>query len=156
MVCGQRAYNYVNQIFGENRKISHLLSAKMPETAQSVEALQKAYQEEKFRSVGLKNKLFAAIGESYRGVSCPLHFESPMSGGDLRELADAICKVCGSAIVCAGTDETGYTLCILGEDACDQGKTAAQSLNGRGGGRGNAYQGLFRATRAQMETYFGK
>ena len=154
MVCGQRAYNYVNQIFEQNRKISHLLSAKMPETAQAVDALQKAYQEEKFRSVGLKSKLFAAIAASYRNSSCPLHFEGPMSGSDLRELAEAIAKVCSRAIVCAGTDDSGYTVCVLGEAACDKGKLAAQNLNGRGGGRGNAYQGLFRASRAQIEAYF--
>jgi len=154
MVCGQRAYSYVNQIFSENRKISHLLSAKMPETAQAVDALHKAYQEEKYRSVGLKSKLFAAIAASYRNSSCPLHFEGPMSGSDLRELAEAIAKVCSRAIVCAGTDDSGYTVCVLGEDACDKGNFAAQNLNGRGGGRGNAYQGLFRASRAQIEAYF--
>ena len=156
MVSGQRAYNYVNQIFGENRKISHLLSAKMPETAQGVEALQKAYQEEKFRSAGLKNRLFAAIAESYRHIVCPLHFEGPMTGGDLRELAEAIDKVCGGAIVCAGTNEAGYTVCILGEDARGVGVRAAKALNGRGGGKENAYQGLFQASRAQIEAHFGQ
>ena len=156
MVSGQRAYNYVNLIFGENRKISHLLSAKMPETAQGVEALQKAYQEEKFRSAGLKTRLFAAIAESYRHFVCPLHFEGPMTGGDLRELAEAIDKVCGGAIVCAGTDEAGYTVCILGEDARGVGVRAAKALNGRGGGKENAYQGLFQASRAQIEAHFGQ
>ena len=156
MVCGQRAYNYVNQIFGENRKISHMLSAKMPETAQGVEALQKAYQEEKFRCVGLKNRLFAAIAESYRHIACPLHFEGPMSGSDLRELAEAIEKVCGGAIVCAGNDESGYTVCVVGEDARGVGTRAAQALCGRGGGKQYAWQGQFRATRAQIEAYFGQ
>ncbi len=156
MVSGQRAYNYANQIFGENRKISHLLSAKMPETAQAVENLHKNLQEEKFRSVGLKNRLFAAIAESYRHISCPLHFEGPMSGSDLRELTEAITKVCGSAIVCTGTDESGYTLCVLGEDARGVGIRAAKALNGRGGGKEGSYQGLFQATRAQIEAYFGQ
>ena len=54
MACGQRAYNYVNQIVEQNRKISRLLSAKMPETAEAVENLQKTYQEEKYRSVALE------------------------------------------------------------------------------------------------------
>ena len=156
MACGQRAYNYVNQIMDQNRKISRLLSAKMPETAQGVEALQKAYQEEKFRSAGLKNRLFAAIAESYRHIACPLHFEGPMTGSDLRELAEAIDKVCGGAIVCAGSDESGYTVCILCEDARGAGVRAAKALNGRGGGKENAYQGLFRASRVQIEAYFGR
>ena len=156
MACGQRAYNYVNQIMEQNRKISQLLSAKMPETAQAAEALQKALQDEKFRCAGLQNRLFDVIAEGYRGSACPLHFEPSMSGGALRELAEKIQKVCGSAIVCAGSDESGYTLCILCEGARELGANAAKALSGRGGGKENAYQGLFQASRAQIEDYFGK
>ena len=154
MACGQRAYNYVNQILGENRRISHLLSAKMPETAQSVETLLKNFQDEKFRAVGLQNRLFAAIAQSYRGMTRPVHFEEALSGSALRELAERIQSVCGSAIVCAGSQESGYTVCILGEDAPALGAEAAKALNGRGGGRNGAYQGLFRASREQIEGYF--
>ena len=156
MSCGERAYSYVNQIIGENRKISRLLSAKMPETAEAVENLQKSYQEEKYRCVALEKRLFAAIAESYRGICCPLHFEEALSGSALRELAEAITKVCGGAIVCTGTDETGYTVCITGEDARGIGTRAAQALCGRGGGKQYAYQGFFRASRAQINAYFGQ
>lgn len=154
LLCGQRAYNYVNQIMVENRKISRLLSAKMPETAQAVENLLKSCQEEKFRTVILQRRLFAAIAESHRGDPCPLHFEENLSGSGLRELAEEIQKVCGSAIVYTGTDESGYTLCIMGEEACHMGSEAAKALSGRGGGKKNAYQGFFRANRAQIEKYF--
>ena len=153
MACGQRAYNYVNQIMDQNRKISRLLSAKMPETAQAVEALQKILQEEKFRTTALERRLYDAIAEGYRGATRPVHFEE---AANVRDLAERIEKVCGSAIVCAGNDEAGYTVCVLGEGACDIGKEAARVLNGRGGGRGNAFQGLFRITRAQIEAYFGQ
>ena len=156
MACGQRAYNYVNQILGENRKISRLISAKMPETAQAVENLLKSYQDEKYRTVGLQNRLFAAIAESYRHISCPLHFEEALPGNALRDLAERIQKICGGAIVCAGTDETGYTVCILCEDARGVGTRAAKALNGRGGGKENAYQGFFQASRAQISAYFGQ
>ena len=154
LVCGQRAYSYVNQIVEQNRKISHLLSAKMPETAEAVENLQKTCQEEKYRCVAMQNRLFAAIAESYRGISHPLHFEEALPGNALRDLAERIEKVCGCAIVCAGSDETGYTVCILGDGASDIGKEAAKALCGRGGGRQNAYQGLFQASRSQIEAYF--
>ena len=156
MACGQRAYNYVNQILGENRKISQLLSAKMPETAQAVENLHKSCQEEKYRANALEKRLFAAIAEGYRGICCPLHFEEALSGSGLRELAETIGKLCGGAIVCAGTDEAGYTVCITGEDACGVGSRAARALDGRGGGRQYAWQGVFRASRAQISAYFGQ
>ena len=154
LLCGQRAYNYVNQILGQNRQISRLLSAKMPETAQTVENLQKNAQEEKYRAVALEKRLIAAIAESYRGISCPLHFEQALSGGALRELAEAIEKLCGGAIVCAGNDEAGYTVCITGEDARGMGTRAAQALDGRGGGKQYAWQGRFLASRARIEAYF--
>ena len=153
MACGQRAYNYVNQIVEQNRKISRLLSAKMPETAQAVEAQLKTLQEEKFRATTLERRLYETIAEGYRGVKRPVHFEET---GNVRDLAERIEKVCGSAIVCAGNDEAGYTVCVLGEGACDIGKEAAKALNGRGGGRGNAFQGLFQASRSQIEAYFGR
>ena len=153
MACGQRAYNYVNQIMDQNRQISRLLSAKMPETAQAVDALQKTLQEEKFRTTALERRLYDTIAESYRGVLRPLHFEEACN---VRDLAERIEKVCSSAIVCAGNDEAGYTLCVLGEGACDIGKEAAKALSGRGGGRGNAFQGLFQTTRSQIEDYFGR
>ena len=154
LLCGQRAYYYVNQITEQNRKISRLLSARMPETAQAVEALQKSLQEEKFRANALQSRLFDAIAESYRGISCPLHFEQALPGNALRELAEKIQRVCGSAIVCAGSDEAGYTVCILCEDARGIGTRAAKMLNGRGGGKENAWQGQFLARQEQITAYF--
>ena len=156
LLCGQRAYNYVNQIIEQNRRVSRMLSAKMPETAQAVEALQKSLQEEKFRANALQSRLFDAIAESYRHIACPLHFEQALPGNALRELAEKIQKVCGSAIVCAGSDETGYTACILREDARSIGAGAAKALNGRGGGKENAWQGQFLTSRDQIEAYFGQ
>lgn len=156
LLCGQRAYSYVNQIVEQNRKISRLLSAKMPETAQAVENLQKTLQEEKYRSVALEKRLFDAIAEGYRHIAFPLHFEEALSGTALRELTEKIQKVCGSAIVCAGSDESGYSVCILCEDARGIGTRAANALCGRGGGKECAWQGLLRATRAQIEAYFGQ
>ena len=153
MACGQRAYNYVNRIVEQNRSISHLLSARMPETAQAVETLQKTLQQEKFRTTALERRLYDAVAEGYRGVARPLHFEET---GNVRDLAERIQKVCGGAIVCAGSNENGYTVCILCEDARGIGTQAAKALNGRGGGKENAYQGLFQASRTQIEAYFGQ
>ncbi len=40
MVCGKRAFNYMQVVYDENLKISHLLSAKVKETSIAVEKLQ--------------------------------------------------------------------------------------------------------------------
>ncbi len=154
MVCGQRAYLYMQHIFAENRQISHMLSAKMQETAAAVEKLTEAYSSEKYRTVALQNRVFNQIAKGYAGEACPLHFEDGLNGGALRELAEQIAGVCGAAVACSGNDEDGYNVCIIGAEAKELGTQAAKALNGRGGGRDCAFHGRFLATRAQIETYF--
>ena len=156
MVCGQRAYLYMQHIFTENRQISHILSAKMQETAVAVEKLQEAYNSEKYRAVALQTRVFNQLAKSYTGAACPLHFEEGLNGGALRELAEQIAAVCGAAIVCAGSEGDGYNICIIGKDAKDMGTQAAKVLNGRGGGKDCAFQGRFLASREQIEAYFVK
>ena len=156
MVCGQRAYLYMQRIFVENRKISRLLSAKMPETAVAVEKLAEAYNSEKYRAVALQNRIFCQIAKSYAGADCPLHFEEGLNGGALRELAEQIARVCGGAVVCSGTETDGYSVCIIGPNARELGTQAAKALNGRGGGKDCAFQGRFLASREQIEAYFAK
>lgn len=156
MVCGQRAYLYMQRIFAENRQISHLLSAKMTETAAAAEKLTEAYNSEKYRVVALQNQVFSQIAKAYAGTDRPLHFEDGLNGGALRDLAEQIAGVCGTAIVCSGNEEDGYNICIIGKDAKTLGTQAAKTLNGRGGGKDCAFQGRFPATREQIKTYFAK
>lgn len=56
MLCGRRALEYTNQLKEQNRRISQLLSAKWNDTADTVEKLQKEYQQLKFRMVGMELK----------------------------------------------------------------------------------------------------
>ena len=156
MVCGQRAYLYMQRVFEENRKISRLLSAKMPETAGAVEKLAEAYSSEKYRTVALQSRVFCQIAKSYSDADCPLHFEEDLSGGALRELAEQIAGVCGGAVVCSGTEADGYCVCIIGPNARERGTQAVKNLNGRGGGKDCAFQGRFSATREEIESYFSK
>ncbi len=154
MACGGKALALTQAVFDQNRAVSQAFSAKMLETGAAAAKMNKALAAEKYRTTGLQRRLFEAIAESYRGIVCPLHFEEALPGSALRELAEKIEKVCGGAIVCAGADESGYTVCITGEDARGLGTRAAKALNGRGGGNPNAYQGFFRANRLQIESFF--
>ena len=154
MACGRNALGLAQAVFDQNRLVSQAFSAKMLETGAAAAKMNEALAAEKFRTTGLQKRLFDAIAESYRGICCPLHFEEDLSGSALRELAEKIEKVCHGAIVCVGTDESGYTVCITGEDARSVGTRAAKALNGRGGGNQHAYQGFFRASRAQIACFF--
>ncbi len=155
MVCGQRAYRYMQTIFLENRQISQALSAKMTETAPAVQKLTDAYAAEKYRAAGLEKTLTQAIAAGYRGHHRVLHF-APV-GSQVRELAEAIAQVCsGYAAVCSGNDESGYSLCIVSqhENVKELGTAAIAALHGRGGGRDRAFQGTVKATREEIEGFF--
>ena len=56
----------------------------------------------------------------------------------------------------SGSDETGYSICIISktEDTRALGKAVNEALNGRGGGKPGAFQGSLKATRAQIEDFF--
>ena len=157
MVCGARALATVSRIWEQNRKISQLLSAKLPETAGAVEALKDSLTKEKSKTVQLKRRIFRTIAESYAGKKNVLHMEQGLDAGEVRELADAIGQVCdGIAVVASGEDEQGYSLCLISRtvDVRALGKAAFGTLNGRGGGRADAVQGNVKETEARIRDFF--
>lgn len=157
LVCGQRAYDYLNRIFDQNRQISQLLSAKMPDTAVAAKRMADQLQAEKYRSAGLEKQLFRFIAESYVNCGDVLHFEPDLAPLSVRELADAIAERCGGvAAVYSGTDEAGYALCLIckNADVKELGCAMAKALDGRGGGKPGSWQGSVKATRAQMEEFW--
>ena len=157
MVCGGRAYRYMQHIFEQNRQVSHLLSAKMTETAAAVQKLADSAAAEKYRAAGLEKQVFAAIAQSYQGREKVVHFQPELTGGGVRELADRIASVCsGYAAVFSGSDDRGYQMCIVSSqgEVKKLGIQAVQALDGRGGGRGNAFQGSVKATKIEIEAFF--
>lgn len=155
MVCGDRAYTYLSQIFEQNRQVSQLFSAKMPETAEAARRFSQQLAEEKFRATGLQKRLLSFLAAGYKGVENVLHFEEALAPNQVRELCDAISKVCtGTAAVLSGTDDGGYSLCLMGPGAKDKGTAMTQALGGRGGGKPEAFQGSLQATKAQIESFW--
>ena len=155
MVCGSRAFCYMSQIFEQNRQVSQLLSAKLPETADAAKRLAQQLAEEKFRSAGLQKRLFAFVANAYENAGNVLHFEDGLAPAQVRELCDAIGKCCGgTAAVLSGSDESGYSLCLMGVGAKEKGTAMIQALHGRGGGKPEAFQGSLAATKAQIASFW--
>ena len=155
MLCGNRAYRYLGQVFEQNRLVSQQFSAKPLETGAAAQRINDQLAEEKFRATGLQKKLFAAIADRYTDQGNVVHFEEDLPAGSVRELADKIAAVCGgTATVLSGTDDTGYNVCILGADAKELGTAMNQTLNGRGGGKPGTFQGSIRATKEQLLAFF--
>lgn len=155
MVCGDRAYTYLSQIFEQNRQVSQLFSAKMPETFEAAKRFSQQLADEKFRATGLQKRLLDFLAAGYKGAGNVLHFEEGLASNQVRELCDAISKVCtGTAAVLSGSDDTGYSLCLMGPGAKEKGTAMTQALNGRGGGKPEAFQGNLQVSRAQIESFW--
>ena len=156
LASGKRAMELFRNVFEQNRQVSQTFSAKILETGAAAQKFNEMLLQEKFRSVGLQRKVFAAIADSYAGAERAIHFENDLQPGQVRELADAISEKAATAIVLSGTDEAGYAICIISKtaDTKELGKAVNTALNGRGGGKPGAFQGSLRATREQIEVFF--
>ena len=158
MASGKRAMDLYRNIFEQNRQVSQTFSAKILETGSAAKKFNEMLLQEKFRTVGLQRKVFTAIADSWAGRKLALVFEENLTPGQVRELADAVAEKAETAVVYSGCDEAGYSICMISktQDVRPLGKAVNQSLNGRGGGKPNAFQGSIQATRAQIEGFFEK
>ena len=158
MASGKRAMNLFQNIFEQNRQVSQTFSAKILETGAAAKKFNDMLCQERYRATGLQRKIFAAVAGSYAGKEQVLHFEEDLNPGQVRELADAIAEKAATAIVYSGSDEAGYSICIISKtaDTRELGKAVNAALNGRGGGKPGAFQGSLQATKAQIEAFFGK
>ena len=155
MLCGQRAYAYMSEIFEQNRQVSQLFSAKPHETAEAAQRFSQQLVAEKFRSTGLQKRLFDTIAAGYADCGDVVCFEADLPPAAVRELTDKIAAVCGgTAAVFSGTDETGYNICILGESAKEMGTSLTQVFSGRGGGKPGTFQGSISATKEDLLKFF--
>ena len=159
MVCGKRAYEYLGEVFRQNRAVSQAFSARMLETGAAAAKMNETLAAEKYRTAGLEKRLYGAIADSYVNCKNVLHFEPSLNGAGIRELADRIADRCeGFAAVLSGSDESGYGFCVVSRsrDLKAFGKALTTALNGRGGGKPECQQGSVKATRADIEDFFAK
>lgn len=156
MLCGGAAMAYLNRIVEQNRLVSQAFSAPMEATGEAARRMNQLLAEEKYRAAQLEKRLLGKIADSYVNLGNVLHFEEGLSSQILRELAEAIGRVCGGrAAVFSGTDGNyGYCLAQPGSDLRTFGKEMNAALNGRGGGKPEFQQGSLKATRQEIEAFF--
>lgn len=158
MAAGQRAMTLFQNIFAQNRQVSQIFSAKILETGAAAQKFSDLLSQEKFRTVGLQRRVFGAIARDYAGKNLALHFEADLTPGQVRELADAIGETAETAVVLSGSDEAGYSICIISKSADTRalGKAVSAELNGRGGGKPGAFQGSVSSTKEAIEKFFSQ
>ena len=157
MVSGKRALTYLSKIYEQNKLVSAAFSAKPLETGAAAKRMNEQLAAEKFRATGLQRQILGTIADSYRDAENPVRIEPDLTPALVRELADAIAAKCrGIATVLSGTDEAGYSICLVSRDADVRpaGKAIAAALNGRGGGKPEAFQGSLKTTEAELRKYF--
>ena len=159
ILCGMRAYEYVNLLIEQNRKNSALLSAKPVETNAAAVRAMDELAAVKYRVSQLENELFAMKAKAYEGNADVLLFEEPMSPDALRRFADAVMMHCtGRIAIFAGSDADGYkyALCRKDGDLRQLVKNLNAACCGRGGGKPFFAQGSVQACRAQIEAFLQK
>ena len=157
MACGARAWRYMGEIFAQNRQISQMLSAPMPQTAQAVQKLMEQLAAQKQQTATLQKQVFDAVAAEFAGAGDVVYFAEDLNGAGVRELAERIANLCGGrAAVFSGADGTGYNYCLAhkGGDLRGFNKEMTGALSGRGGGKPEFQQGTVRADRAAIEAYF--
>ncbi|MBE6977910.1 MAG: alanyl-tRNA editing protein [Ruminococcaceae bacterium] len=148
LCCGGRALKLLQQIFEENRQVSQIFSAKMPETAAAARKTAEALAAEKLRANTLQSQLFHHIAAEYAGQGNVCRFEEDLAPAQLRELADKIADVCGGWAAVLGGSDGNYSICIVSRHG--DVKAIGQALGARGGGKPGFFQGSLQAARQQV------
>lgn len=159
LLCGGRALRHLNGVWEQNAKISHLLSAKVLDTAPAVERLLEEHNDLKARRAALEDAAFARLAEEYRGAGDVLLFQEGLTPDGLRRLCDAVLHTCSGRCACfSGSETEGYKYAMgqAGGDLRKLTKEMNQALNGRGGGKPDFVQGSLRASQAEIRGFFEK
>ena len=159
MACGSRALAALNHAFDQNRQVSQAFSAKITETGEAARKMNEALAAEKFRAASLQKQLFRHTAESYVNYENIVHFEAGLEPALVRDLADMIAdKISGTAAVFSGTDEEGYSFCLMTRsgDLRALGKAMTQALGGRGGGKPIFQQGRVNGTESGIREFFAE
>ncbi len=156
MVCGKRALGLLSDIYEQNRLVSQTFSAKPLETGLAARRASEALVNEKYRAAYLEKQLFSYIAKEYAGKEMAVHISSDLSPAANRELCSCIAREAELAVTVSGTDETGYSFCVISncKDAKAIGTAAVAALNGRGGGKREAFQGSVNASAKEIKKYF--
>ena len=158
LTCGGRALKLMQQIFEQNRQVSQNFSAKMLETGTAAAKMNEQLAAEKLRANSLQTQLLRQTAMGYENAGNVVHFEEKLASAQLRELTDAIAKVCGGrAAVFSGSGEN-WNVCMLhpGGDLSPVIGALKAAFPTRGGGKPGSFQGTVTASRQQMEDLLTK
>ena len=156
MLCGSRALRYAQTIFAQNRIVSQVFSAKLPETGAAAQAVAAQLSDEKFRAGQLRRQLFARMAEDYRGNGDSICLYDGLDPEGVRELADRIAQVCGGIAAVISPRKGGSPVCLICRegDVRPLGKAMLDCLGGHGGGKAGMFQGRLASLPENPASFF--
>ncbi len=160
ILCGSRAFRYLQAVWEQNRQVSQAFSAKTLETGAAAVKMNETLAAEKYRASGLQMQVTEVIARSYVNQEDVLYLsDTAMEPENIRALADQISQVChGFAAVFAPREDGSYSYSLASRDTdlTELGTRLNASLNGRGGGKPRFRQGSVRADRQRIEAFFAQ
>ncbi len=157
LLCGRRALEFLSRNYEQNLLVSRAFSAKLGETGAAAEKMNELLGKQKMKISSLETHIFASIAEQCTGKGNVLILREGLDSVLVRKLADMVAeKSGGTAAVFSGSDEDGYSYCLVSrsEDLRPFGKTMNQVLNGRGGGKPEFQQGSVKTPRQAVLEHF--
>lgn len=158
MLCGEKAYSYVCGLVEQNRQTSVLLSAKAPQTAESVKKLLDEQAQLKLRCVQLERRVVAARAAGCQGAGDVLLFESGLSPDALRLLVSEAMAASGGRCAVFTPAAQGYQY-FIGDERGGLRELSIRmnsALHGRGGGKPNFVQGSVQAAEDEIRAFFAQ
>ena len=159
ILCGQRAYRYLSQVYDQDHAVAQLLSVKPQDTLAAVERQNAELTTAKQRMTELEDQLFSLRAQALTGLGDVLLVEPPMRPDGARKLADAVAKAAGGlAAVFAGEGNSHVYALVQadGGDITPLVKRLNAALSGRGGGRNGFAQGSVQADESAIRAFFHK
>ena len=159
IACGFDALQNHCEKHSAVKEISRLLSQKQNEVVEGVSRLLDTINEKNAKISSLKEELLdLKLKELEYCSGNRLAFEAEADMNFMRRYANSAVKLCeGIFGIFGGNDEVGYKYILSSEkiDLKARAREINQALTGNGGGTATMIQGSVRATRAEIEKYFG-
>ena len=157
MLCGRRCLEFLSRSHEQNRQVSAAFSAKLMETGEAAQRMNELLESYKHRIGQLETKIFQALADRCAGKGDALLLYGGLDTVGVRKLADLIADRCGGiAAVFSGSDEAGYSYCLIqkGGDLRSFNKAMTAALNGRGGGKPECQMGSVRCRSEAILEHF--
>ena len=159
ILCGQRAYRYLSQVYDQDHAGAQLLSVKPQDTLAAVERQNAELTAAKQRMTELEDQLFSLRAQALTGLGDVLLVEPPMRPDGARKLADAVAKAAGGLAAVFSGEGNSHVYALVqadGGDITPLVKRLNAALSGRGGGRNGFAQGSVQADGSAIRAFFHK